>query len=338
MKAVLYSNFGEMRFIDDAPRPEPRSGEALVRVSHVGICGSELEGFVKRSPRRKPPLILGHEFSGTVLEVNGGDEVKVGDTVAANPLVVCGQCELCLRGLTSICPNRELLSMHRPGAFAEYVCVPTRNLHQVDESALMRAAFVEPCANAVHVLRLAQTPTPRLVAVMGAGTIGGLCAQVARLVGAPELLIVDVSDFRLDLAVKAGHADRAVNARDTDVLGAAREFTKGRGFDVVIDAVGMEVTRRQSVEMLAPGGTAVWIGTYHDDTSIGGMGIVSNERCVKGSYGFSEADFQKAVGLMTRGKIEVESWTREFPLAEGADVFYRLLKGETSYIKALLRP
>lgn len=340
MKAMVYSDFGKLE-MREVERPVPNPGEALLKVSHVGICGSELEGFAKRSPRRKPPVIMGHEFSGTVVEVNNGDDsdIKPGDGVAANPLVTCGHCEFCRTGRTSICPNRQLLSMHRNGAFAEYVTVPLANLYGFrDNSSLHRGAFVEPCANAVHVLRLAQTPTPHYVAVMGAGTIGLMCAQVARLIGAPELMIVDVVPFRLELAKRNGFADHTVNAREENVVQSGKDFTRARGFDVVIDAAGLNETRRNSLELLAPGGVAVWIGTHDDDTTIAGMGTVTNERTIKGSYGFTDADFRKAVSLMESGKIEVESWTKTFPLDNGIEVFFSLLQGKTDFVKALLTP
>jgi threonine dehydrogenase-like Zn-dependent dehydrogenase len=338
MKAMVYTAPLELQILE-LEDPVPAPGEVRIRVASAGICGSELEGFANRSPRRRPPLIMGHEFSGTISALGEGvDDFSVGQRVAVHPLITCGRCDLCLMGRSNACPNRILLSMHRPGAFAEYVTVPTTQLFPLTEGfSFNRASMIEPLANGVHAVRLASDPTAEAVCVFGAGTIGILAAQAAKRIGGVRILLVDVNDHRLELA-KGSVADAVANTRTQDLMQIAQEFTGGKGFDYSIDAVGISETRRLSADVLRPGGTAVWVGLHSDDTTVSGMGAVLNERRLQGSYGFTTQDYKKAFQLLESGAIEIESWSRNFPLEEGVEVFTDLLGGKTEHIKAILQP
>jgi L-iditol 2-dehydrogenase len=339
MKAMVYTAPLELKILD-VEEPQPAPGEVVVEVAAAGICGSELEGFATKSPRRVPPLVMGHEFSGRVVEVGEGVEgIGVGQRVAVNPLITCGQCDLCKMGRTNACPNRKLTGMHRPGGFADRVAVPAGQLYPLpDDFTYERAAMIEPLANGVHVVRLANDPVARNVCVFGAGTIGMLAAQAAKLLGGVNVLMVDVNDTRLALAKAGPSADETVNTRTKDLTEAAKEFTGGRGFDYSIDAVGLSETRRRAGEALRPGGTAVWIGLHGDEAAVGGMDTVLGEKRLQGSYGYTSQDFGKAFQLLASGAVEIESWSRTFPLGEGVGVFTDLLGGKTEHVKAILQP
>ena len=165
MRALVYSAPLELE-LQDVADPVAAAGEVIVEVQAAGICGSELEGFASRSPFRVPPLIMGHEFAGL-----RGD---TGEPVVVNPLITCLRCDLCLRGLTNVCRERALVGVHRPGGFAERVAVPEATVHPMPKGmTAAQGALVEPLANAVHALRLAQQhdPQPRRVGVIGAGTL-----------------------------------------------------------------------------------------------------------------------------------------------------------------------
>ncbi len=342
MKAMVYTKPKELKILEvESPRPQP--GEALIKVFTCGICGSELEGFASVSPRRVPPLIMGHEFSGEVVEVNSPltphpSLITVGDRVCVNPLLSCGECDLCRSGRITVCRNRRLISMHRPGAFAEYVAVPISSCYKLPEGFdIMKGAFVEPTANAVHVVSLGMTPLPRYTLVMGAGTIGLLAAQVARAAGAPKVMVADISDYRLGIA-RSIVADETVNVKTQSLEEATREFTEGVGFDLSVDAVGTSDTRAASVAMIRPGGSAVWIGTHAEETTFNGRDIVLAEKSVRGSYAFTHHDFAKAIDLLHAGTVKVDTWSKAFPLTEGVETFNALLNGTNEYIKALLCP
>ncbi len=338
MKAILYADWERLELVD-VPEPKPKEGEVLIKVGHVGICGSEIECVVQRHPRRQPPLIMGHEFAGTVVELGDGvTNLQVGQQVAVNPIIGCWKCRWCQQGRPNLCERRKLLSMQLPGAFAEFVVAPAENCHPLPEGVTTReGAITEPVANAVHAFRLAQTVLPERVIVFGAGPIGLVCAQVARAFGATFIAIVEVIPQRIEIA--KNFADAVINPQTEDVLAKAKELTKGLGFDLALDAVGRSITRRLAVESVHPMGIVMWVGLHEDETTVPGMQIIYGEKTVKGSSAYIDADFATALKLIASGKVEVKSWVHEFPLEQGVEVFWKLARGETpEVVKALLHP
>lgn len=338
MKALLYPAHDQIE-VRDVPEPTPGRGEALVRVAAAGICGSELEAFATRSPRRPPPLIMGHEFCGQVVAV-GPDVsgVRPGDRVVMNSVIACGACESCRDGRSHLCPSREIFGMRRPGGWAELTVVPASTIvHLPEKVSPVEGALVEPLANAVHVFSLVQERLPETVVIIGVGTIGLMCLQVARVLGAFRLVAVDPSPARLEIAHRLG-AEPVVNPRETPLRQAIGEFTRGTGADVVVDAAGTSETRRDAVGICRPGGEVVWIGLHADDTALSGQEVVLGERRILGSYAVTPRDLRKAVGLFAHGRIDLAQWVRPFALTEGARVFRELLTQPKDYVKAVLMP
>lgn len=338
MKAILYSDWGKLELVD-MPEPKPGAGEVLIKVGHVGICGSEIECVVQRHPRRKPPLIMGHEFAGTVVELGEGvANLKVGQQVAVNPIIGCWKCRWCRQGRPNLCEQRKLLSMQLPGAFAEFVVVPAENCHPLPENMTTReGALVEPVANAVHALRLAQTVLPERVIVFGGGPIGLVCAQVARAFGATFVAIVEVVPQRIEFAKR--FADVVINPQGEDVTARVKEVTDGLGFDLALDAVGRSITRRLAVESVHPMGVVIWVGLHEDETTLPGMQVIYGEKIIKGSSAYTDADFATALKLIASGEVEVGVMVSEFPLEKGVEVFWKLARGEApEIVKALLTP
>ena len=338
MRAILYADWERLDLVE-VPEPHPAPGEVLLRVGHVGICGSELECVVQRHPRRQPPLIMGHEFAGTVVALGDGvRNLKVGQKVAVNPIIACWKCRYCRQGRPNLCERRQLLSMNRPGAFAEFVTAPAENCYPLPNGVDTReGALVEPVANAVHAVRLAQWVLPEKVIVFGAGPIGLVCAQVARALGATFVAIVEVAPQRL--AVAQRFADVTINPQVEDVLAKAHDLTKGAGFDLALDAVGRSITRKLAVETVHPMGVVVWVGLHEDETTIPGMNIIYGEKVLRGSNAYTDADFATALQLVATGKVEVSSWVHEFPLEQGVEIFWRLARGQSpEIVKALLVP
>jgi len=173
---------------------------------------------------------------------------------------------------------------------------------------------------------------------MGAGTIGLVCVHLVALAGASRILVVDVDDRRLDTAASSG-ATHIVNGRSEDVLAAATRVSDGLGFDLVLDAVGREETRRNGLAALSPLGTAVWIGSAHDDMRLSAYQIILQERRVQGSYAYTDVDYRRALDLLMSGKVRADPWIRQFPLEEGASIFQDLLSAaRPGLIKAQLIP
>jgi len=178
---------------------------------------------------------------------------------------------------------------------------------------------------------------PRRVAVLGAGTIGLMALQVARAAGATLLFCVDVDSERLAVAQRLG-ATATLHPRQADSVQEGLALTAGQGFDAVFDAVGRAQTRAASLRLVRVGGTAVWIGSAEDETALSGQQVVLGERRVQGAYAYTDLDFAAALDLLAAGRVETESWSRTYPLSQGAELFTRLLEHREPCIKALLRP
>jgi threonine dehydrogenase-like Zn-dependent dehydrogenase len=339
MQALYYPAWDQLE-MRDVPEPKPQAGEVVLRVLAVGICGSELHGFVAHAARRTPPLIMGHEFSGEITDLGPGvTEFRVGDRVVASSQIACGRCEYCLDGEPQLCRNGEVFGTKRPGAFAEKVAVPVSTLMPLPKDVTpLQASLAEPLGNAVHVLRLTRQRFPETAVVFGAGTIGLFVLQVLKASGALRVLVSDVSDARLAVAKRLG-ADLTINALKADIAAAARDASGGRGADVVVDAVGATATRRAAISAARAGGEIVWLGLHDDPTELSGFDVVLREKHVAGSFAVTHRDMRSALALFGAGKIVLEPWVRAFPLAEGARVFQQLVSAPPDdYIKAVLVP
>lgn len=311
MRALVFTapSVVEMQDVDE---PQPRDGEVVVDVKGSGICGSELHGF-RSLGFRKPPLVMGHEVVGVD---------AAGRRVAVNPLLSCGRCDLCGRGLPQVCRERGLLGVHRPGGFAERVAVPADALHVLpDGISWEAAAMVEPLANAVHALRQIPDVRDTRVGVIGAGAIGLLCLLVARRLGAGHVTVVDPSDGRLAIAARLG----------ADATGQAL----GEEYDAVVDAVGLPATRADSLVRVRPGGHAVWIGLARADATIDGNDLVRGERHVVGSFAYRPEEFAEAVTLSADCDL---GWSTGVPLEDAQRIFMALADGNSEIVRAVIRP
>ncbi|MCD6291460.1 MAG: galactitol-1-phosphate 5-dehydrogenase [Anaerolineae bacterium] len=338
MKALVYTAPRRME-LQDVPRPEPGPGEALIEVTAVGICGSDVHGFRGLSARRKPPMVMGHEFTGRVAALGlGVDDVSVGQQVVVNPLIPCGICEVCLSGRGYICPHRKLIGMDLPGAFAEYVVAPRKALFPLPEGMDPAVATVtEALANPVHIVQNNVFGLMHGVVVMGAGTQGLLALEMATLAGISPRISVDLDPRRLEIARRLG-ADAVIDARTQDVVRAISDLTDGRGVDLVIDAVGVNATRQQAIAVAAPGGRVVFLGLHEVTAELDCQAVVTRELTVHGSYAYSPHDFLTALDLLNSGRVEVTSWLGTAPLSDGQHVFEALADQTSPFVKMVLIP
>ena len=336
MQALLYTTSFELE-VRAVPSPQPAGNEVVVRVEAAGICGSDLHGVASRSPRRAPPLIMGHELCGEVVAAGGpAGEPFIGTRVAVNPQVPCGDCLVCRSGRENICSRRELIGGTRPGGFAELVSVPLRCLHPIStDLAAGVAVFCEPLATCVHALRLVPDSLSEVAVVLGAGTIGVLAAQALRVAGTRVIVVSEVDGARRQAA--ATIAD-AVVAPD-QIYDFVKELSEGLGADISVDAVGSDDTRRDSIRVLQPGGTAVWLGMHEQVAEIPGFDLVVKEQRVQGSFAYTNPEFGRALGLLESGLLVPDVSRKSFPLEESHDVFSDLLAGPPEgFLKAIVSP
>jgi threonine dehydrogenase-like Zn-dependent dehydrogenase len=339
MKALLYPAWDRIE-LTDQPKPSPGRGEVLLRVAACGLCGSELEAIKNHSPRRTPPLVLGHEFCGEVAALGDGvdgSQWRVGRKVVSNSLVACNQCVRCRRGDTHLCGKRQIFGMNRPGAFAEFVNVPADCLIPWPDNLPAEAAcLAEPLANGVHVAELARPLKPKTVLVIGAGPIGLMCQGAIQSMLGAEVVVTDLNEDRLNVA-RAHGAKETIPGRSRDVVKTVQELTGGEGADVVVDAVGGAVTKQQSIAAARPGGAAVWIGLHENPMTLNSFDVTLPEKQVLGSYAATMGQMRQALELMSSGKVKTE-WAERFPIGRGVEAFDRMLNPKGRDIKAVIVP
>jgi len=328
MKALVYTGTKETE-IRDAPEPAPGPGEALVAVEAVGICGSDLHAWHGHDPRRVPPLILGHEAAGRVLE--GTDP---GRRVVLNPVIVCGRCRYCAGGRSNLCPERTLIGMQHPGAFAERVAIPERNLIPLPEGmAPEAAALTEPCATAWHAVELGraalwQPLAESRVLVIGGGSVGLLAGLILRHHGCAELRLAEVNPLRRATAEAAGLA----------TLDPTAAPAEAGGYDLVVDAVGSQRTRAAAVEAVAAGGVVSHLGLQDWAGDFDARRVTLSEIAFLGVYTYGEADLRASVEALHAGALGDLAWAEARALEDGAQAFHDLDRGRTAAAKIVLRP
>ena len=321
--------------VRSVPVPSPAADEVVVRVQAVGICGSELEGFVGSMANRVPPLVMGHEFSGVV---ESGDADLAGSRVAVNPLISCGTCANCRAGQPNICAERGVIGIVRPGGFAELVAVPKSSLIPLPDTLdAVGGALIEPLANVVHAYGLGtRAGRAGSVLVLGAGSLGLLALQVARARGADHVVISDLNVERLALASRLG-AKETVQAGSPEAAEQLANSVAG-GFDLVIDCVGAAPTKAQALRSVRSGGTVVLLGLHDDASPLSSHEIIRRELTLTGSYTYVAADVTEARDLLASGQIDYTEWTDVRPLQAGPDAFTELVDRPGASAKILLTP
>ena len=260
MKAGVVHGIEDIRY-EDWDKPVPGPGQVLVKVKYTGVCGSDVPR-VNQGTAHYTPIILGHEFSGTIAEVGEGVErVKVGDRVAGIPLVPCMKCEDCQKGNYSLCKHYDFIGSHSNGSYAEYACVPEMNVVKFDDNvSFEKGAFFEPATVALHGLERTDYKGGRTVAILGAGTIGMMTMQWAKIFGAREVVLFDIVPERLELGARLG-ATAGINTKDADFMDQAMALTGGRGFDYVFETAGNVITMKMAFDLAANKADVCFIGT-----------------------------------------------------------------------------
>lgn len=261
--AVLYAN-EDIRYADwETPVTKP--GTVKVHVRAAGICGSDVPRVLHHGAHFYP-VVLGHEFSGDIVEVGEGvKDLNVGDTVSGAPLIPCMRCDDCMRGNYALCRHYSFIGSREQGSFADYVVLPAQNAVKYDPSIpYVQAAMFEPSTVALHGIRQNDYRGGGTVAVLGCGTIGVFTAQWAKIFGAKKLVVLDIDDGRLELAGRMG-ADASINTLNPDFLKDTMALTGGAGFDYVFETAGSPATMRMAFELAASKAHVCFIGTPHTD-------------------------------------------------------------------------
>jgi threonine dehydrogenase-like Zn-dependent dehydrogenase len=336
MRALLYTESFDFE-VREVVDPRAAEDEVLIRVEAAGICASDVDGVTSRSPRRTPPLIMGHELTGEVVAAGGrAGTPLIGRRVVVNPQVTCGDCLWCRSGQENVCGNRHLVGGTRPGGFAELVAVPVRCIHRVTgDGAADVVVFAEPLATCIHALSLVPEKFPETAVVLGAGTIGTLAAQLLRSSGARRIIVSEPVVARHE---SIGQLVDAV-VSPAALLATVLELTGGVGADLSLDAVGTGGTRPESLRVLRPGGSALWLGMHAQEATIPAFDMVVREQRAIGSFAYTNAEFGQALGLLESGLLVPAVSRRSVPLAESHVAFRRLVDGAAdSVLKQVVCP
>jgi L-iditol 2-dehydrogenase len=343
MKALVLQDYKRFEYVD-VPEPIPGDQDVTVHVRACGICGSDVHGMDGSSGRRIPPIVMGHEASGTVVQVGRQvTEWRVGDRVTFDSTIYCGRCTYCKTGRMNLCDDRRVLGVscdeyRQPGAFADRVVVPSRILHRLpDGISFIQGALAEPVSIAAHAVSLAPPEPGHVAVVVGAGMIGLLLVQILKHFGCRTIVAVDLDAGRLAKSLDLG-ADVALDAARDDVLEQVGAVTAGRGADLSFEVVGITPTVRTAVLALAKGGRSVLVGNLSPFVELPLQAVVTRQLSLTGSAA-SAGEYPQALDMIARGSVNVDAIISAIaPLHEGPLWFERLYAGDEGLLKVILEP
>lgn len=335
MRTAILQQPGEPLAVVERPDPTPEPNELLLRVDACGICGSDLH---VSDAYPLPGLVLGHEFCGTVEEVGPDTQgFEVGDRVTALSLTTCGHCAACLSGRPRKCPSAVMVGIERPGAFAEYVTMPSRDVFRLPNTLdPQHGALIEPLAVALHTVDRARLEPGDDVLVIGGGPVGLAVALWARQLGAREVVVSDPVAARRSLAEQVG-ASTTVDPTKQDV-GDAFEQATGSRPRVVLECVGVPGMIQHAADVADIDATVVIAGVCMVPDSLLPIVPMTKELDVRFSFYYRARDYTTAIAMIDRGRIDpLPLVTSEVTLDQLPDRFQQL-KSPSDDCKVLIRP
>ena len=344
MKALLMEEYKKLKFMDF---PDPKiedPHDMLIRIKAVAICGSDVHGFDGSTGRRRPPIVMGHEAAGEIVETGGAvKSFKKGDRVTFDSTIYCGKCFYCTGGMVNLCDSRMVLGVscdeyRRHGAFAEYVIIPDHiAVHLPTGLSFEEAACTEPAGVAAHAVRMTPITLNDTVAVVGSGLIGNLAIQLLKTSGCGKLIALDTDPSRREVAKSFG-IDAILDPADKDLDNKIKDLTGGRGVDRVIEAVGATAPIKTAISIVRKGGSVTLVGNVSPNVEIPLQAVVSRQISLQGSCAIS-GEYPIVLDLMARGKINVKAIiSATAPLSEGEAWMNKLYNREVNLLKVVLIP
>jgi 2-desacetyl-2-hydroxyethyl bacteriochlorophyllide A dehydrogenase len=306
MIAAVLHKPGDLR-VEEVAKPQAGPGEVLLRVDRCGICGTDLHILSGNFPAPNLPLIIGHEFAGTVEAVGAGvTHVAPGTKATVDINIACGVCYFCRIGNKLFCPQVRQLGVHDAGGLAEYVVAPAQNVYPLPASMpLEHAAYIEPLACTVHGQDRIGIRTGETIAIVGGGPMGLAHTALAKLRGASRVIVSELDAGRRERATRLG-ADEVIDPGSADAVEQVLELTDGRGADVVIEAVGSVRTYEEAFRMVRRGGRLLAYGAAPPDAaiSIKPFDVYAKELTIVGSYAGTYETWPAAIELISSGRFD----------------------------------
>lgn len=343
MKAMLLTEYKNLQ-VTEVEEPEVGPDDVLIKVEACGICGSDIHGYDGSTGRRQPPIVMGHEASGTVVSTGSNvTDLPEGTRVTFDSMVSCGSCDFCRQGHANLCDSRMVLGVscdefQRPGAFAERISVPRRIVYQLpDQLSFEHAALVEAVSVAVHAANVTPVVLGDTAVIVGAGMIGLLTIQAIKAAGASRVIAVDINDNRLKVAQQLGATD-VINGKSVDAVQAIRDLTGGRGADIALEVVGSTPTVQTAIESVRKGGNVTLVGNLAPTIELPLQSVVTREISLRGTCGCN-GEYPQCIDMMARGIINVAPLiTSKISLADGPEWFARLYAGDPEQMKVVICP
>ncbi len=357
MKALVLKSREQLEVMD-VPKPRLSAGQVLIEVSKCGICGSDVRYFHGENPWAKqtlgrhvdnpPNIILGHELTGVVHEVFAeSDAHLLGKRVGINTFVTCGRCDFCRNGQENLCDHTKHLGHGQgwdkmdfyPGGMAEFCPAFASQVYELPENVTdEQATFFDPLIAATHAVDVGGPKPLDNIAILGAGPIGLLIAQVARIYGATRTFITDIARENVAIAGRIG-VDFPLNLSDgsNNLCDLVMEKTDSRGVDLAFNTVGTTASILESLEILRKGGTLVLMAAREDELGFPSL-LLSGERTIKTSSNAMYTDFPRAVEMVSAGQVEVDPLiTHRFALSDALSAFeVACNKSETGAVKVII--
>jgi 2-desacetyl-2-hydroxyethyl bacteriochlorophyllide A dehydrogenase len=323
--------------VTEMPRPEKKPGEARIRIRRIGLCGTDLRSYTGQNPIVEYPIIFGHEIGGELMDkaVINGTEYPAGTVVTVNPYTNCGECPSCRRARAYACQFNETLGNQRDGAAFEYMTIPAEKVYPLPGLSLDDAVCVEPMSVGFHASSRGEIGPGDKVVVMGTGMIG-LGAVIGAAARGAEVIAVDLDDEKLETARLCG-ATQVINSAKAKLEDEVDRLTGGDGADVVIEAIGLPVTYRAAIDIVAFTGRVVYIGYAKEDVPFTTKYFVAKELDIRGSRNAAPEDFIAVIETLKSGKVPVKKIiTHRFPIDEADAAFKRWAEAPGNVIKMIL--
>jgi alcohol dehydrogenase len=338
MKALLLEQPRHFRQIEIDEPPPPGPGDVVVQVHRVGICGSDISGYLGKMPFYSYPRIPGHELGVEVVSCGSGvTHVKPGDRCSVEPYMNCQTCFACKRGGFNCCENLKVLGVHTDGGLRPLFTVPARKLHPSSKLTLEQLALVETLAIGCHCVDRSRITPGDHALVIGAGPIGLSVIEFLKLAGA-EITVLDLNEQRLEFCRRQmGVAHTVLSSRSGQHEQQLLDITSGARHPVVIDATGSAASMTTAFNYVAHTGRLLFVGITQDTVSFGHPLVHRREMTICGSRNALPGDFTRIIGLIEAGNIDTRPWiTHHTPFSGLIDAFPTIIQPETGVIKAIV--
>lgn len=330
--------------LKEIPMPKAGAGQVVVRMEYVGICGSDVHYF--HSGRcgsyvvTQDEFMLGHECAGTVVEVGKGcKELKLGDRVALEPGITCGQCEFCKSGRYNLCPDVQFLATPPvQGCYEDYIAFPENMCFKLpDNVSTKEGALIEPLSVGLHAANQGNVVLGDTVVILGGGCIGLVTMMACKAHGASTLIVADLVDARLKKALELG-ATHVINSKETDVFEEVKKITGGKGADKVFETAGSPVTIAQTPYLVKRGGTITLVGiAAQEEITYNFAQIMDKEATIKSVFRYRNI-YPQAIAAISSGAIPVAKIaTHEFDLDHIQEAFEEAIHNKTDLVKAIIK-